>query len=350
MSDSDANSKEDGMPTKETIELDVRGDKRALRVKLNDLGGDSLVFSLGTENVDELIAALGAVRPHLLGPITPELSGEFPITAINPRWYIYPDKEGKIATFWVRHPGFGWSIYGFTHFEANNIAKWIRKVLPKIHTRDAQSPAATSFGGDAFLVSTEGLGYYYFGKGDGFIGPDPFSQVEFDSDRASGIVAGAIVEARLEQVIRAFLPQKSQRALKISKDVFRPSGPLGAFGSKINLAYLMGLISESGISDLINLKDIRNKFAHNFEIDSFDAPEIKERCQNFVLVNRHVGPTYDRDISIIQAMSLPVPYFGMNDYSSKLLDARFRFVLTSQIFSYVFGMAADDPGRKLPLI
>src|SRR5262249_39551760 len=154
--------------------------------------------------------------------------GTFPLAAYDPRWYVVPDAENKFATFWIRHPGFGWSGYGFSRHEAGNISKWLRKITTITSTRDTQSRSATSFGGDSFLVTTEGLGFYYYGKGEKSIGPNPFEQIEFDSDRAAGIVAGAIAETRLEQALQSRLrPADTSKLQEIVQQLFRPSGALG---------------------------------------------------------------------------------------------------------------------------
>lgn len=194
-----------GAPPPISVETVVADDRRRVMLRLGDGKSAPLVAALDTVSVEALIAALGAARSTMLEPVPPDIEGVFPITAYNPRWYVFPDSEKRFATFWIRHPGFGWSIYGFPRHEAGNIAKWLRKITTVASTRDTQSPSATSVGGDSFLITTEGLGFYYYGKGEKRIGPNPFEQIEFDSDRAAGIVAGSIAETRLEQALRSRL-------------------------------------------------------------------------------------------------------------------------------------------------
>ncbi len=131
------------------------------------------------------------------------------------------------------------------------MAKWLRKSISAIGVKGTQSPLATSFGDDSFLVTTEGLGFYYYGKGDKKIEHDPFEQVEFDSDRAAGLVSGAIVERRLQEALRSRFHVDNQ---DISNELFHASGPLGSFKVKIELAYSLGVVSEVAHKDLINLK------------------------------------------------------------------------------------------------
>jgi hypothetical protein len=198
-------SDEDSSSASINVSTVVADDRRSLMLRLGDGENAPLVAALDTASIDVLIAAIGAARSQMLEPVPLDLIGTFPITAYDPRWYVRLDSENRFATFWIRHPGLGWSIYGFPRHEAGNIAKWLRKVTMITSTRDTQSPQATSFGGDNFLITTEGLGFYYYGKGEKRIGPNPFEQIEFDSDRAAGIVAGSIAETRLEQAVRSRL-------------------------------------------------------------------------------------------------------------------------------------------------
>src|SRR5215207_10013598 len=121
----------------------------------------------------------------------------------------------------------------------------------------------------------------WYGAGDTRIDPRAFEQLDKDSDRAAGLVAAAIVEQRLEEAIQFWMVADSA----VQQSLFRPSGALGAFGVKIDLAYLMGVISSAGRSDLIILKSIRNDFAHRLELDSFEIPTIRDRCANLRLVD-----------------------------------------------------------------
>jgi hypothetical protein len=50
------------------------------------------------------------------------------------------------------------------------------------------------------------------------------------------------------------------------------------------------------------------------------------------------------------AANTPDPYSGLPDYKEKLADARFRYMMTAQLFSYRLGEGAANPGRSLPLI
>lgn len=324
------------------VEAAIADDKRSALLTFRSGTSTLLVAAADTTSVEALISSLGALRHQMLDPVPADWpGGVLPIAAFNPRWYVWPDTQNKFATFWIRHPGLGWSGFGFPRSEAASIAKWLRKIPEFRTTRETQSSAATSFGGDKFLITTEGLGFYYYGQGETRIGPNPFEQIEFDSDRAAGIVAGSVVDQRLEEAIRSKLKSDQPNVLK---KLFRPSGPLGAFGTKIDLAYLQGLLSDVAYKDLTSIKDIRNEFAHELEVSSFDASSISSRCASFTLVDRHVGPipeTFGGSKHL---------YYGLPDYKDKLADPRFRYTMTAQILSYVLGESADKKDAPVPFI
>ncbi len=97
------------------------------------------------------------------------------------------------------------------------------------------------------------------------------------SDRAAAIIAGSLVEIRLTAAIKMHLKVSNE---KIESNLFRPSGPLGSFSNKIDLAFLMGIISERAHKEISTIKDIRNKFAHYLDIVDFESQHIKDKCIN----------------------------------------------------------------------
>lgn len=347
-----SNEEDSGVGPPINVEAVVADDKRQIMLRLGRGESAPVMVALDTASVEALIAALGTARSQMLETV-PDNFTTLPIAAYDPRWQVGPDAKNKFITFAIRHPGFGWAAYGFPRHEAGQIAKWLRKVIAIASTRDTQSPAATSFGGDSFLITTEGLGFYYYGKGEKRIGPNPFEQIEFDSDRAAGIVAGSIAETRLEQALQSRLrPADTPKLEDIIQQLFRPSGALGPFSTKIDLAYLMRLLSDEAYKDLTNVKNIRNDFAHKLDHDSFDVPSIRDRCKNLILVDRHVGPIPnpsldETDIAVASGRN---PYMGLPDYQQKLSDPRFRYTMTAQLISYALGEGSERPDASPPLV
>jgi DNA-binding MltR family transcriptional regulator len=97
-----------------------------------------------------------------------------------------------------------------------------------------------------------------------------------DSNRAVGVMWPAIVENRLIALLRATFIKDEKRA----ESMLSPSGPLGNFGAKINLAYLLGLYGKEVHQDLVTVSKIRNKFAHDITVKEFETDPIKSYIQN----------------------------------------------------------------------
>jgi hypothetical protein len=81
-------------------------------------------------------------------------------------------------------------------------------------------------------------------------------EIELGSDRVIGIVAGALVEQRLEISLK-FRLNPHEHTLNQS---FKPTGPLGPFKNKIDLDFLLtcitnecGLHSQASLKSAINL-------------------------------------------------------------------------------------------------
>lgn len=107
-------------------------------------------------------------------------------------------------------------------------------------------------------------------------------ELEEGSDRTIGVVAGAIVNSFLTDALKNELSRDDTPYSKdIQNNVFQPDGPLGNFGAKIWMAYLLGYFTQDAHDDLLNFKYIRNLFAHYSEHNSFHTQRIKDRCANF---------------------------------------------------------------------
>jgi DNA-binding MltR family transcriptional regulator len=187
----------------------------------------------------------------------------------------------------------------------------------------------------------------WYGRDEYRIDPSAFEQITNDSDRAAGLVAAAIVEQRLEEIIKFWL----EKDVEVQEKLFRFSGPLGTFSVKIDLAYLMGIITPEGRKDLIKLKDIRNDFAHKLEVDSFKVQSIADRCKSLRLVETHViEPSPQRPFKrlLIQERNGRPYLLGYEGITEELKDARRRYIITAQLLSFFLGRAVDYEDRRKP--
>ena len=61
---------------------------------------------------------------------------------------------------------------------------------------------------------------------------------------------------------------------KILNELFQPTGALGSFKTKTNLAYMLGLVNEEFYQDLSTIIKIRNHFAHRVDIKRLEQDPI----------------------------------------------------------------------------
>lgn len=95
-----------------------------------------------------------------------------------------------------------------------------------------------------------------------------------ETDRAAAIVAAAMLDDSLANLLEALLvrPDKDERSI-----VRGDQAPLGTFSARINAAHQLGLISRYFVRDLHLIRKIRNDFAHNPQDLSFDTSSVKGR-------------------------------------------------------------------------
>lgn len=89
-------------------------------------------------------------------------------------------------------------------------------------------------------------------------------------DRGIAISLPAIIDNRLTSILKAGMRDDE----KLLNELFQPSGALGNFKTKINLAYMLGLVDKEFYQDLLAVNKIRNYFAHRLEIKRLEQHPI----------------------------------------------------------------------------
>jgi DNA-binding MltR family transcriptional regulator len=95
-----------------------------------------------------------------------------------------------------------------------------------------------------------------------------FGELEGGPDRSVVIIASTIVESYLTDLLKSDLRgdiSDVRYTKQVLSESFNPEGKLGAFGTKISLAFLLGYLTKDAHADLKNISKIRNKFAHYAE-------------------------------------------------------------------------------------
>jgi len=162
------------------------------------------------------------------------------------------------------------------------------------------------------------------------------------SDRAAAVLAGSLVETRLT----TFLRHRVNYDKKIWDKLTHSSAPLGTFSVKIDIAFLFGFISRLAHDDLVIVKEIRNRFAHDLELRDFGSQSIRDKCFNLRLVETYVVD-HEAVTAIIAMDGTPDSIvndekdtfrFGGKSARTELSDPRARYIWTAKIFNLAFGL------------
>jgi DNA-binding MltR family transcriptional regulator len=119
----------------------------------------------------------------------------------------------------------------------------------------------------------------YSGPGDGKPLDEKLTKDEIEAfyqalrDRDRAIVLSAIAENHLTSLLQLLMRRNEK---DISRQLFNPTGPLGPFGTKIRVAYMLRILPPEIHKDLMIVSKIRNKFAHDLSIKSFDDQQITD--------------------------------------------------------------------------
>jgi hypothetical protein len=112
-------------------------------------------------------------------------------------------------------------------------------------------------------------------------------EIEGGSPRAVAVVAAAFVEEHLTKLIRSrLIKDKIKSKVDPHKEMFRPGGPLGDFGNKNSLDYLMGFITKVAWQELDIIRKVRNEFAHKVEVNRWNIQNVSTLCASLVLWER----------------------------------------------------------------
>ncbi|MGA3949196.1 MltR family transcriptional regulator [Ralstonia nicotianae] len=114
----------------------------------------------------------------------------------------------------------------------------------------------------------------------GEVGDELRAVIEFrialsdETDRGAALMAAAFIDDRL----KILLERKLVAAPKIVSPIFEFNGALGTFSSRIDMAYLLGLLPKNARQDLHAIRKIRNEFAHTASPISFDDERVAGKC------------------------------------------------------------------------
>jgi len=97
-----------------------------------------------------------------------------------------------------------------------------------------------------------------------------------ESDRGCVLVTISIIEKQLEDILRKRILGSNKQL----KELFTGFGPMSSFSAKIKLAYSFGIITSEASAELDRLKRIRNLFAHDPNLITFESKNIISMCES----------------------------------------------------------------------
>lgn len=101
-------------------------------------------------------------------------------------------------------------------------------------------------------------------------------EIEEAGDRAAAILAASLIEDRLEKAIKTFLHYDKE----ITPQMFEGLGPLASFSAKTRAGFMLGIYSEPARKTLERIGQIRNRFAHELNVNAFTHPRISGVVQH----------------------------------------------------------------------
>ncbi len=108
------------------------------------------------------------------------------------------------------------------------------------------------------------------------------SQLRAESDRGTVIVAAAIIDEALEQLLKARLAPSNGR----DDELFdAPYAPLSSFSAKIDFAYRVGVLAAEVKATFHLLRKLRNDFAHSSGNLDFGSQQVQSRIREVYKLN-----------------------------------------------------------------
>lgn len=107
---------------------------------------------------------------------------------------------------------------------------------------------------------------------------------ETAEDRTVAICCGAYLEDILSQAIATKLPGADEKLLE---KLFGDAGPIGPAKARIDMARGLDLIDDEDRLIIIMIARVRNRFAHNIAINSFEHREVVKLLDKVQLTGRN---------------------------------------------------------------
>ena len=116
------------------------------------------------------------------------------------------------------------------------------------------------------------------------------SEFQSETDRGAALVGAALIDERLERLIKSHLLAGKEAESLIKGG----NAPLGSLSTRIKISYCLGLITELEYRECETIRRIRNEFAHQVHGLNFSNNKIKDLCLN-LQANTPDGKRFEND-------------------------------------------------------
>ena len=139
-----------------------------------------------------------------------------------------------------------------------------------------------------------------FVSGGGEDEANRLEEIFSSSDRVAVIVGNAYLDELLTELLKAFLVNDKNT----QNSFFDPrGGVISTFGAKVDMAFLLGLISREVKASLKGTAILRNKFAHHSAFGSFESLSLK--AEKDKAINRDLQDFKKKVLKLISDVSVP---------------------------------------------
>lgn len=104
-------------------------------------------------------------------------------------------------------------------------------------------------------------------------------EVSNESDRAAAVLLGAEIDRALLSILEAFILAPAKNSINL----LSPDAALGSMGTRIEMAFGLGLISDAFHRELHLIRRIRNKFAHGPAGYCFADKPVCDLCRELAI-------------------------------------------------------------------
>ena len=171
------------------------------------------------------------------------------------------------------------------------------------------------------------------------------TSITYETDRGAVLMSAAFLDDKLRELIERRLVQNK----KIIRRAFAFNGPLGTFSSRIDFAYILGIIPKNAQRDLHTIRSIRNQFAHHALPLSYDDEAIKPLCEK--LVFHGVKKTTEPDSKFRRSVMGLLSLFTIEMENITAIEAKPDEEITerSEAYKEVSDMFKRVTGSEYPL-